>query len=336
MLWFRGALVGVAAASVLLVGCGSDASKSQATSGAGTRTVQVKLDFTPVQGFMLPVVVAAEKGYYKQAGFDVNITEGQDSTSTIAAVDSGHADIGFADAGQTALAVSKGAHVKVIADYLQKTQGVVIARQTEHIDKPQALVGKTIGATEGSSSGAMLSALVKKAGIASGQVKVQSVSSEAKVASLVQGKVDGITGFATSECVQAKQSIHEPVTCMPVSDYGVTVLGEGLVASDDFIQAHRDLLAKFVEATNRGWADALADPAAAAEAGVKQFPLADKDLLESQLKAVRPYLHTDTTQGKPYGYMAKSDWTATLGFLHAYRELSPEGSPSDYYLNVVA
>ncbi len=68
-------------------------------AGKPLRQLTVKLDYTPIWGFMLPIIVAESKGYYRDVGLQVDINEGSDSTSTIGAVDGGHADIGFADAG---------------------------------------------------------------------------------------------------------------------------------------------------------------------------------------------------------------------------------------------
>jgi NitT/TauT family transport system substrate-binding protein len=324
------------ASSLALTGC-SSGSGGEGSGGneEPLRSLSVKFDFTPILGFMLPVVVALEQGYYEEAGFDVSLSEGESANSTISAVDGGHYDIGYADAAATALAVSKGAKVKVFSVYMPMTQGSVIYRTSENISTPQDLVGKTIAATDGSSSGAMLDAMLQANGIPKDQVAIQSVASAAKVASLLQGKVDAITGFLTSECIQAKEEAAEPVECMPVGDFGVSALGVGLLSSDKLVNEEPETLKKFVEATNRGWDYALKDPEAAAEIGVKQFPLADKDLLQKQFESVEPLLHTPATKDKPYGYMAESDWEETIKFLENYRGLTNPGQPSEYYANVI-
>ena len=324
--------------ALALTGCASGGgSGGDSTSGGDEpmRSLSVKFDFTPVLGFMLPVAVAIDKGYYKEVGLDVTASEGESANSTISAVDGGHFDIGYADAGATALAISKGADVKMFTSYMPVTQGSVISRTAEGITKPTDLIGKTVAATDGSSSGALLDAMLKANNIPRDQVNVQSVASSAKVASLLQGKVDAITGFLSSECIQAQEEAKEPVSCMPVGDFGVSALGGGLLASTKLVDGETDMLTKFVEATNRGWEDALKDPAEAAAIGVKMFPLADKDLLEKQLEAVKPLLHTPATKDKPYGYMAESDWEKTLQSLHDYRGLEEIGDPATYYRNVI-
>jgi NitT/TauT family transport system substrate-binding protein len=313
------------------------AATQQSPSSTGKealRTVIVKLDYTPIQSFMLPVVVAADKGYYRSVNLSVDISEGSDSTSTISAVDSGHADIGFADAGQAAIAISKGAKLKVIASYLQKTQGVVIAKTSEGIKKPSDLIGKTVAATEGSSSASLFLALLKISNVSRDQVQMMAVTAAAKVPALLQGQVQAVTGFATAACIHAQTISKIPVSCLMMADFGVTALGESLIVSDKLIRSDPGMLKDFVRATNRAWADSIKNPAAAAEAGVKQFPLADQSLLKTQLTAVEPYLHTEATKGKPLGYMADSDWVQTLSFLRTYRGMTSDAPTSDFYFNV--
>lgn len=330
-----------AALSATLAACGSAGQPAASTKSsaapppAAVKQLSVKLDYTPLQGYMLPLIVAIKEGYYKKLGLNVSLSEGSDATSTISSVSAGHYDIGFTDAGQTALAISKGAQVKMFAVYLQKTQGVVISKASLGLTTPQSLIGKTVASTPGSSSGSMFDAMLKIAGISQNSVNIQSVSSPTKVPSLLTGKVDAITGFASAECIQAKQSMTVPVNCMGMGNFGVSSLGEGLLANDSFIVNNPTELKDFVEATNSGLDYAIKNPATAAEMGVNEFPLTKKSLLEAQFVASVPLLHTTATQGKPYGYMAGSDWTSTLQFLHEYRGLAVLESPSHYYVNVI-
>src|ERR687891_884932 len=59
-----------------------------------------------------PYFVGLEKGFYKDAGFDVEIQPATGSGFVVSAIDSDQADYGMADAGTVMQAVAKGAGVK--------------------------------------------------------------------------------------------------------------------------------------------------------------------------------------------------------------------------------
>src|SRR5262249_5843676 len=59
-----------------------------------------------------PFFVGLEKGYYRDAGFDIDIQPATGSGFVITAVDSGKADYGMAEAASVVQAAAKGAKVK--------------------------------------------------------------------------------------------------------------------------------------------------------------------------------------------------------------------------------
>ena len=65
-----------------------------------------------------PLFVGVEKGFYKEAGFDVEISPASGSGFVVTAVDAGKADFGLADAGVVVQNLSKGARVKAISVFM--------------------------------------------------------------------------------------------------------------------------------------------------------------------------------------------------------------------------
>src|SRR5215207_9212754 len=59
-----------------------------------------------------PYFVGLEKGFYKDAGFDIQIQPATGSGFVVTAIDSGKADYGMADAGTTIQAIAKGSKIK--------------------------------------------------------------------------------------------------------------------------------------------------------------------------------------------------------------------------------
>src|SRR5215831_5408973 len=87
---------------------------AQAQTGRPLEKITFLLDFTPY-GKHAPFFVALEKGFWKDAGFDVTIVKGEGSATTISSYAAGTVDFAFSDTPTLILARSKGALVKVAA-----------------------------------------------------------------------------------------------------------------------------------------------------------------------------------------------------------------------------
>lgn len=295
--------------------------------------VTLRLDWT-LNGSHLPFVWALAKGYYADEGIDAKIFEGRGSGNTAQLVGAKTDTFGEADASRTALARGQGAPLKVVASFIQRSEGAVISYASSGINKPEDLIGKTVGTSEGSSSTVLFHAMLKASGIPESKVHFVSVSSTAKVATLLQHRVDAVTGLLSDECVEAKeQSPGEKVNCMMVADFGIQALGVGIMARDDTIKDNPDLVRRFVRASVKGWAEAVTNPAEAAAIGVKYFPLANAKLLQAKLESIVPLMHSPNSVGHPLGWMAPKDWIGTIDMLKSFMGLSNTAPVTDYYTN---
>ncbi len=303
------------------------------TAALANDQVTLRLDWT-LEGFHLPFVWALAKGYYTAEGIDAKIFEGRGSGNVAQLVGAKSDTFGEADASRTALARGQGAPLKVLAAFIQRSEGTVISYAASGINKPADLIGKNVGTSEGSSSTVLFRAMLKASDIPEDKIHTISVDSTAKVASLLQHRVDAITGLMSAECIQVKeQSPGETVTCMPVADYGVKALGAGLMANDDTIKENPDLVRRFVQASLKGWTEALKNPAEAAAIGTKYFPLANAKLLQIKLESIAPSIHSPNSVGRPIGWMAEEDWRGTIDMLKSFMGLASAAPVTDYYTN---
>ena len=107
--------------------------------------VSVRLDWLPGSNHAA-LFLARERGYYKDAGLDVEILPGQGSVSTLQLIGSGNHTIGLASLSAMALANSKGAPIIAIAGIMQRGPEAVVALASSNITKPSDLEGKKFGA----------------------------------------------------------------------------------------------------------------------------------------------------------------------------------------------
>jgi NitT/TauT family transport system substrate-binding protein len=295
--------------------------------------VTLRLDWT-MEGQHLPFVWALDKGYYAAEGIDAQIFEGRGSGNTVQLVGAKTDTFGEADAARTALGRSQGATLKVLAAFIQRSEGTVVSFEESGFKKPQDLIGKKVASTPGSSSTVLFQAMLKASGIPESKIDAVNIDATSKVASLLQHRVDAISGLTSSECVLARLQVpEEKIACMPMADFGVNALGAGILANDDTIKQNPDLVRRFVRASIKGLNEAVQNPAEAAAIGKKHFPLADVKVLQAQLESLIPSLHSPNSVGHPLGWMAEADWHATIDTLRSYMGLTSDAPITDYYTN---
>src|SRR5262249_39646762 len=118
---------------------------AQAQIGRPLEKITFLLDFTPY-GKHAPFFAALDKGFWKDAGFDVTIVKGEGSATTISSYAVGTVDFAFSDTPTLILARSKGALVKVAAIIHDKSLYAFGTLEENNIKTPQDLKGKRIGA----------------------------------------------------------------------------------------------------------------------------------------------------------------------------------------------
>jgi NitT/TauT family transport system substrate-binding protein len=284
-------------------------------------------------GYVAPMALALERGYYKKAGLDVSIEQGQGSGTTVQTVASGADTFGMADAGTAILGISsQNIPVKILAVYTQTgTMGLIYHPDSSFKGDLKALKGKVVISSAGVADLRMLSPTLASAGMTTGDVQLQLVDQNARVPLFLKTPGSFLTGFATGDLLRVRSRLPD-AKYVPYAQYGVIVYGTGLVASNATIQKNPDLVRKFVAASQKGWDDAVKDPEAAVAASIKLFPDLTKDFLLDGLKiALAEQLHTPATKGHPIGWTDTGDWDKTLAVLTTYAGL--KAKPLSSYLN---
>ncbi len=102
------------------------------TAAKAEDTLKVKLDFLP-WGIHAALHLAKAKGWYKEAGLNVEITDGKGSGLTIQQVASGEVDIGQVQLNAVAVARSQGIPVKSIAGFVRRSDLGAIVPEDSNI-----------------------------------------------------------------------------------------------------------------------------------------------------------------------------------------------------------
>src|SRR5262245_36766548 len=291
-----------------------------AASAALAQTkVVVRTDFK-FNGYVSPLALAIERGFYKEAGFDVSIEQGQGSSTTVQTVASGVDNFGLADAATAVLGISaQNVPVKIVAVYNQTgTMGLIYHPDSDFNGDLASLKGKVVISSAGSADAKMLEPTLASAGMKLDDVRLQLVDINARVPLFLQTPGSFLTGFATGDLLRVRSRLPG-AKYIPFARYGLIAYGTGLIVRNDTIAKSPDLVKKFVAASQKGWEAAAKDPEAAVAASLKLYPDLSKDLLREGLKiSLEEQLHTPNTKGHPIGWTAENDWKKMLEMLKTY------------------
>ncbi len=298
-------------------------------SAVAQTPVTFQLNWTaggPNAGF----AAAAGEGYYKQAGLDVTIVQGNGSANTAQLVASGRAQLAYADAVAVSQLIAKGAPMRIVATIYQSNPNEVSALKKTGIKSLKDLVGKKVGVPAGSSQTTMLPLLLKANGLKESDMQMINMPVAAMVPSLLQGQVDAILGSMDAYQIQLEQQGAE-LDNFRFADFGVPTVSTSIFASNSFIKENPDLLKKFIAASLKGWSFALDNPEKTIKHVKSIFPDVNEKLAAAELAAITPLFCSGGA--KFIGKAKAAHWTRTQDLLSEVK-LLPEGQdPKSYYTN---
>jgi polar amino acid transport system substrate-binding protein len=224
-----------------------------ALNGANLEKVSVQLDWK-YQFEFAGFVAAREKGYYRDAGLDVELREYQPGTDIVTDVLEHKATYGVYN---SSIVVDNGRikPIVLLATYFQQSPLVFVAQK--EIKNPADMIGKTIMGTKDELKYSSLSLLLSHFGISArnGRFVDQTFS----IDDFIRGKVDVMSAFRSNQLYELdrlgiKYNIIDP------AEYGFMMSAVNLFTSQREAIEQTERTRKFVEATNRGWAYALDHP----------------------------------------------------------------------------
>jgi len=284
------ALLAAALAAGALGACGGDG----AEPGAPKRATLV-LDFQP-NAVHAGIYAALERGYYRDAGVDLEVREPSASTDAPKLLEAGRADFALMDIHDVAIARERGFDLVAVAPIVDRPLASVIAGDRAAIARPCDLVGQRVGVTGLPSDDAVLDSVLAADGCNPDGVDRVTIGFNA-VSSLAAGKVDAATAFWNAEGI-ALERLGIPIRVFRVDDYGAPRYPElVLVTSSDQLSRERALVQALVRATREGEAFVVAHPSAALHDLLGATSGLDREEQRAQLHALLRAHAFDTREG---------------------------------------
>jgi len=273
---------------------------------------------------------AVAEGYYKAAGLDVKLVEGNGSGNTAQLVASGRAQIAYADAVAISQLIAKGAPMKVLSTIYQSNPNEVSALKKTGIKSIKDLNGKKVGVPSGSSQTTMLPLFLKANNLKETDVNLINMPATSMVPALLQGQVDAILGSIDAYQIQLEAQGAQ-LDNFRFADYGVPTVSTSIFANDTYIKENGDVIKKFIAASLKGWSFALDNPEKAVKDLKVVFPEMNEKLAASELAAITPLFCSGGAK-----YIGKAEdalWVKSQDLLAEVKLLPAGQDPKTYYTN---
>jgi NitT/TauT family transport system substrate-binding protein len=293
------------------------ATARRARAAGPVKQVSLLLDWI-YQGPNAGFVVAREKGYYRDAGLDVQITAGKGSASTAQLMASKVAQFGFVDGFVLGSGVSKGMPLKSVASLYRRNPCAVMTLEESGIKAPKDLEGKSIAITAGSAQFQQFPAFMKGAGIDASKVRVVNLDPTGVTAALLNNQVPAIAGFFQSYMAQIEIRGKKAARAFWFADSGVSAVSNGIVVHEDFLKSDPELVRAFVPPSIKGFLDARQNPGEAVAMLQKYSSAIEPAIAKREAELSWQTWVTPNTRGKPFGWASDIDWAATVHVLKEY------------------
>ena len=291
------------------------------------------------QGSSIGPIVAQALGYYKEVGLDVAIVRGYGGNRTANELDQGQFEFGFVDPTSLVLARANGAKIRLVgAINARSPAGICYLTPKLQVKTLDSLKGLTMGGGSASPVQNVVPAWLELNGKPKDFIHLLRMDPAVVDASLIEGKIDlaecwRASNRATLHKQAAAAGVH--VAWIEYSDYGLDNYGSGLATTEDIIAKRPDMVRKFLKATYRGYAYAIANPEKAADVIVQVYPTVDRGVALEQIKDINDLIIDPKVKDRGLGYLRDDRIRSTVSFVDKAYGLNGKIKPDDTYTDAL-
>jgi len=291
--------------------------KSAPTNGLTPIKLQTDWYPQPEHGGFYTALV---KGYYKQAGLDIQIVPGGPYLNAEQQVSINAAQFGMSSSDRLIEANANGQSLVAIAATMQHDPQAIMLHADSPVHAFPDLNGHAVSVRTGAT---WFEYIVKRFALTNVQEKPATYS----VANFIQDPQYIQQIFVTSEPFYARKA-NVPVRTILISTSGYDPY-RVFFTSHDYAAQHPDIVQKFVQASLHGWQDYLQDPKPAHDLIKKLNPAIDPDLMQFSYEALRDghFIEGSNTLGQ----FDPARWTSMSQTLLDLKVISKPIDPTTTY-----
>lgn len=311
-----------------MAACGED--KSTKESGSNENITFI-LEWTPNTNHT-GIYVAQAKGWYKDAGLDVEIIAPSESGASAPMVASGKAQFGVdvQESLGTELTLESPMPITAVASIIDHNTSGLLSAKSKGIDSFSKLEGKTYASWDAPTELAMIKQTMVDAGCDYSKLVTVPAPATDAVSLIQSGNIDTVWVYEGWDVIAAQQAGVD-YNFIKFSDQSQVLdfYTPLIIANNDYLEKNPDQAKAFLAATARGYEYAMENPAEAAQLLVDAVPELDLDLIT----ASQEFLAKEYKAEKPqWGTFDESRWTAFYDWMYE-QKLIPEKLGSKGFTN---
>ena len=293
------------------------------------REISVVLDWYP-NALHTFIYTAIERGYYEEEGLKVNVQFPSNANDALSLVSAGRAEIGLYYEHDIIQAVAnQGVRVKSIGAVVQSPLNVILSLEEAGIKGPADMAGKTVGYAGTALSEALVYTMMDYVGADTSEVNMIDVGFEL-MSSMTTGNVDATIGCLVNHEVPQLEEEGFAVDYFLVNEYGIPNYYEGVfLAGNKMIEEESDVLAGFLRASARGFADFKEDHEACLQIlldnqNEENFPLSPT-VEEKSCQTLLPLMEKEDAKflsQSEENWQENIDWMLKMGLIDEAVEVS--------------
>jgi NitT/TauT family transport system substrate-binding protein len=306
----RRAALTLAPAMALAAACTSK-SNAPAASTKGVDRVTYQTGFGTF-GREAYVYVAKAKGYFTDAGIDVQIIPGTGQPADMQGVAANKTQFLTGETTAALTAISKGLKdFKLIGAVHQRTVIALMALGGNGMTRPQDLQGKTVG-YGGASPHDMFPAYARLAGFDPASVKWVPLPPPTLPAALAAKRVDAIGQFVTGTPLVRAAAKGADIVVFPYGDVLSDLYGNVLTTNTQMIQTKPDLVRRFTDALFKGLAYTINNPEESGKIMNQSVSTTPAAIATAEIQTMKPYV---TSNGSIVGTIDQSRMSRAIALL---------------------
>jgi len=258
---------------------------------------------------------AKHQGFYRDAGLDVTILENEPERDPTQVVLAGDAEFGVATSG-LAIHRAEGKPVVVLGVVFQHSPYVVLARTGPDLRSVHELVGKRL-LLEGGAEELISYLTMERVPLDS----IDIVPHEGNIAALLEGRVDAMTAYTTTEPFYLQRAGFPYQLFNPRSS-GIDYYGDTLFTTESLLKHDEAVVRAFRDASFRGWRYALDNAEEIIDLIVEEYnPQASRDALRYEAREIQRLMIGSLV---PPGHMYEGRWRHIISSFVEAGLISPD------------
>jgi NitT/TauT family transport system substrate-binding protein len=253
-----------------------------------------------------------EKGWFADAGIDLDIIAGQGSTVAVKTVGAGETPFAIADVATVARGWEAGVPIVAAAVLLKESPTVVYSLKAKNITKMSDLCGKKLGLNIKSTTTEQYRAMLRMANLKNCDITEVPISGGG-AKEVMSGAIDAAVIFSYEDPAQL-QSKGQQLNTIPASQF-FKLYSLSIITNADTAAKKKELVNSFVKTTAKSIKYALQNPEEAKQAFLKTAPEADLAYENLKFDLFAKLLAADDPTGNAVGKGTQEGWANSLKLL---------------------